>query len=408
MRITDYSEKMSQFGDLYSFVVNSNSKYKNLFKWAIENGKALILLDRLDEVIDVAHRMKVSEVILKLTADFLNNKYIITSRIIGYDSVRLAGFEHFTIQPFEKKDIERFVKRWYRAIAEESDKDFEGSEKNANKLIEPIFKNKNIERLATNPLLMTIIASIHYRGKKLPNRRVELYQVCVETMLESWILQRVPSEEYLKDKDSLIEILSPVAFYIQTTSPRGLINEDTFIEMMMEIMIKEQGVKNWEARKESKVFKRYLEEESGLFFEKWKEGEKSFYGFFHLSFQEYFAGLELVKKWKMGQIDLKDYTFNSKWLEIIRLAAAHLGSIGGYGRYEATEFVKAILNVDVAIGEDKRRPLILAGYILSDDVKLEQGIDNMIRDEFYEEYINSNSEEVWNVMSGFWRCKGRR
>jgi hypothetical protein len=102
VRISDYSEKMSQFSDLYSFVVDSDSKYKNLFKWAIENGKALILLDGLDEVIDAAHRMKVSEKIKKLLTSFLNNKYIVTSRLIGYESVRLAGFEHFTIQPFEK------------------------------------------------------------------------------------------------------------------------------------------------------------------------------------------------------------------------------------------------------------------------------------------------------------------
>ncbi|MCW3128736.1 MAG: AAA family ATPase [Methanophagales archaeon] len=222
-RITDYSEKMSQFSDLYTFVVNSDSKYKNLFKWAIENGKALILLDGLDEVIDTAQRMKVSDEIQKLTSGFLNNKYIVTSRLIGYESVRLAGFEHFTIQPFEMKDIKDFAKRWYRAIAEKSDKDFKVAEKSANELIEAIFRNKNIERLATNPLLMTITALIHYRGNKLPNRRVELYQVCVETMLESWVLQRIPSEEYLKDKEALIEILSPVAFYIHGTSIRSIL-----------------------------------------------------------------------------------------------------------------------------------------------------------------------------------------
>jgi hypothetical protein len=89
VRIADYSEKMSQFGDLYSFMVNSDSKYKNLFKWAIENGKALILLDGLDEVIDAAHRMKVSGEIRKLLTSFLNNKYLVTSRLVGYESVRL-------------------------------------------------------------------------------------------------------------------------------------------------------------------------------------------------------------------------------------------------------------------------------------------------------------------------------
>ena len=398
VRITDYSEKMSQFSDLYSFVVNSDSKYKNLFKWAIENGKALILLDGLDEVIDVAHRMKVSEEIRKLLTSFLNNKYVVTSRLIGYESVRLAGFEHFIIQPFERKDIEHFAKRWYRAIAEESDKNFKDAEKNANELIEAIFRNKSIERLATNPLLMTIIALIHYRGKKLPNRRVELYQVCAETMLESWVLQRIPSEEYLKDKDALIEILSPVAFYIHATSPRGLIDEDTFMENMIDVMVSEQGIDKRSAKKEAKEIGRYLEEENGLFMEKGKEDGKSLYGFFHLSFQEYFAALELVDKWKKGQIDLDNYIFDSRWIEIVRLGAADLGSTAKRGRYEATEFVKAILNAGDDF-EEAKRPLILAGYILSDDVKLEPGVENRIIDDLFYEYLNTDYEELKRFIS---------
>ena len=393
VRITDYSEKMSQFSDLYSFVVNSDSKYKNLFKWAIENGKALILLDGLDEVIDVAHRMKVSEEIRKLLTSFLNNKYVVTSRLIGYESVRLAGFEHFIIQPFERKDIEHFAKRWYRAIAEESDKDLKEAEKNANALIEAIFRNKSIERLTTNPLLMTIIALIHYRGEKLPNRRLELYQVCAETMLESWVLQRIPSEEYLKDKDALIEILSPVAFYIHATSPRGLIDEDTFMENMIDVMVSEQGIDKRSAKKEAKEIGRYLEEENGLFMEKGKEDGKSLYGFFHLSFQEYFAALELVDKWKKGQIDLNKYVFDSRWLEIVRLGAADLGSAAKRGRYEATEFVKAILNVEDDF-EEAKRPLILAGYILSDDVKLEHAIENKIIGDLFNEYLNTDYDEL--------------
>ena len=54
------------------------------------------------------------------------------------------------------------------------------------------------------------MALIYYRGLRLPNKRVELYQVCIETLLEHWVLQRI-EEEKLKDKSEILEILSSIA-----------------------------------------------------------------------------------------------------------------------------------------------------------------------------------------------------
>jgi hypothetical protein len=105
-----------------------------------------------------------------------------------------------------------------------------------------------------------------------------------------------------------------------------------------------------------------------------------------------------VDKWKKGQIDLNKYVFDSRWIEIVRLGAADLGSAAKRGRYEATEFVKAILNVEDDF-EEAKRLLILAGYIVSDDVKLEPSIENRILDDLFNEYLNTDYEELKNLIS---------
>ncbi|MCE7740739.1 MAG: hypothetical protein GPJ50_15335, partial [Candidatus Heimdallarchaeota archaeon] len=102
------------------------------------------------------------------------------------------------------------------------------------------------------------------------------------------------------------------------------------------------------------------------------------------------------------------YVFDSRWIEIVRLGAADLGSAAKRGRYEATEFVKAILNVEDDF-EEAKRPLILAGYILSDDVKLEPGVEKTIIDNLFNEYLNTDYVElmhsIWVVIEELLRSE---
>ena len=220
----------------------------------------------------------------------------------------------------------------------------------------------------------------------MPNRRVELYQVCVETLLEHWVLQRI-KEDRLKDRVEIIEILSPIAFHIHSTSPSGLIGEDEFFDMMVKLMVERLGYDEKIARKEARDFKKYIEEECGIFLEKGKEEFKSLYGFLHLTFQEYLASLELIRMWKEGSLRLEDYVFDPRWIEVVRLAVDELNTHGNYGRTEASRFVEDILNVEDEF-EEAKRPLILAGYILSDDVRLKPDLEKRIIDSLFETYLS--------------------
>jgi predicted NACHT family NTPase len=41
-----------------------------------------------------------------------------------------------------------------------------------------------VQRLTANPLLLTILALIHRNGDRLPNRRVKLYELAVQTLTQ--------------------------------------------------------------------------------------------------------------------------------------------------------------------------------------------------------------------------------
>ena len=87
---------------------------------ALAEGKALLLLDGLDEVKDLARRRDV----VNRVVDFFTvqrqrgNKFILTSRIVGYDQVRrtIEGLVECTLVDFGDEDIALFIQKWSLAI----------------------------------------------------------------------------------------------------------------------------------------------------------------------------------------------------------------------------------------------------------------------------------------------------
>ena len=53
-------------------------------------------------------------------------------------------------------------------------------------LIEALDANPGVANLASNPLLLTILALIKRQGVSLPNRRVELYELYLKTLISAW------------------------------------------------------------------------------------------------------------------------------------------------------------------------------------------------------------------------------
>lgn len=397
----DYFKKNKK--TLYEYITEHYDKqYKHIFREGFEFSNLLLLMDGLDEITDTPLRIKVTEQVMDLIARYPYNQYVVTSRIVGYQESKLGGdFNHFKLIPFGLAEIKLFSKHWYDCIAQHTDNDYKHAEEQANSLYHSISRNPSVIRLATNPLLMTIIAMIHYKGKKLPNKRVELYEISTETFLEYWVQLRMDDESRLKDKNELIEILAPLAFEIHKNKSNGLIEEKEFEQsFLLNFKNIHTNTPDETAKRECTEFINFLQQEAGFFYLKGIDDENhSFYGFIHQTFEEYLAAIELVTKWNEGDLDLKNYIFNARWVEVIRLAAS-LGSSykGRSGRKLSTQFVKDIIAVEDTFPEGYR-PLQLVCLILSDDVNITDEFLNEILDKIFEIVANKDFEELTESFS---------
>lgn len=309
----------------------------DLLRRELGAGSCLILLDGLDEIVTIEDRIKVVGQIEDFVRrhDHRPNRFVITSRMAGYDSAPLAAsFTRYTIQVMSEKQIERFLERWTLAVesAQTPDLPVEQRQATAQREAEGIMKsvrdNPGVRRLAANPLLLVILALIHRTGGRLPQKRIELYEIAAETLARDWRLaQGVPASALAK-QEYVTPLLSKLAYWMHRYRPTGLATEDEVLQVLgpeWAALTGEEWSDNPRANTplviEIRKFLVTVRAHTGLFVER----APNLYGFMHLTFEEYYAARYLVADASTRAQLIRQHLHNPRWEEPILLALGHLG-----------------------------------------------------------------------------------
>jgi tetratricopeptide (TPR) repeat protein len=349
-RIADYAEKLKQQPNLTlteylrQFYRQWEAHFQTqgkmgtegatfLLDAAMSEGKCLILLDGLDEVFDQESRRQIVESINQFVNDFSNNKYVITSRIAGYRDVQLSSrFAEYIIEDMSSEKVEQFLHRWCRTVekaqqpdANEEQIERKGNEQAAN-ILNAIQENEGVKRLTANPLLLTILALIHRNGERLPNRRVRLYELAVQTLIEDWQLsKKLPdAPKVVLRETEVVELLAPLAYWMHEEKPSGLVTETEVQEQLATKMaeLNDAEPESDLVRQAVGEFLRKVRETTGLFVER----APGVYGFMHLTFEEYFAARYIADndQSKIQEL-IQQHLHEPRWNEPILLSLGYYG-----------------------------------------------------------------------------------
>ncbi|HEY0554307.1 MAG TPA: SUMF1/EgtB/PvdO family nonheme iron enzyme, partial [Thermoanaerobaculia bacterium] len=306
-----------------------------LFTEKLARGEVLLLLDGLDEVRELRHRNTVVERV----QDFYSrhrgagNKFVLTSRVVGYREIRLTaeGLAEATLVDFDDEEIKAFVQKWTaaieRAASGETPTAREEASREREELLAAVRGNPGVRSLAANPLLLTILALMKRQGVTLPERRIELYQRYVETLLKHWNLARGLAGRPAKDLDLMdtLRILQPLALWMHETSPGvGLVKEGDLHRELQRILAERR---DRDPEKAARQFLADVREHTSLLLDR---GGRQ-YGFIHLTFQEYLAAAALAQK---GQQEvepivavLSSHVGEAPWREVSLLTLGYLGLV---------------------------------------------------------------------------------
>src|SRR6266700_3701278 len=271
----------------------------------LERGQCLVLFDGLDEVSDPGERFEVQEAIKAFITDVCSkasdaesyNCFLITSRVAGYDQNAFPGYPHYTIAELASEQTEKFLPRWCRACVRG---DMQGATREEieqqvsrqaavmeEKLKNAIEGHQGIRELVENPFLLTLLAIMQQNGIDLPHRRVELFSTLTQVLLETRNARRklpiIPEAQ-------AIQRLGPVAYQMQETKNSFATRQDVLISFAKTIEQIEM-VSPGQAKKEAEVFLDRVRERGGIFV--LRTGD--YLGFFHRTFQEYFAARHLLR-----------------------------------------------------------------------------------------------------------------
>ena len=287
-------------------------KISSILNQILAQGKALICLDGLDEVLAPDSKRVIKE-IENLLHNYPDNQYLMTCRIAAKEYT-FEKFNEVEIADFDWEQITTFANNWFK-----------------NKPVKPetfltrLEKDQPIQELASNPLLLTLLCLAFEESGDFSGNRAGLYKEGLDALLKKWDAKRgikrdqVYQKLWIQRKEDLLsktawDTFAPGEYFFKQDKVERYIGE--YIRNLPGANTDEAALKL-----DSEAVLKSIESQHGLLVER----AKHIYSFSHLSFQEYFTAREIIQVRQSSDAALQElvsHLFDKRWREVFLLAVA--------------------------------------------------------------------------------------
>jgi predicted NACHT family NTPase len=314
----------------------------------LKSGNVIVLFDGLDEVNqESGQRDKQTRQMNNFIKKYDRAQCLITCRIAASDYT-FEPFIYVEIADFTQRQIEQFVRNWFRN--NEGEKDAETCQRFLTE-----FKrddNKGLRELARTPLLLTLLCIAFNETLTIPQRRVEIYEEALDALLKRWDSTRKIKRDEIYRKLSLghkENMLAQIAH--QTFEKNKYFIPQAELERLITEYVKNVPPHHMNEAADGEVILKSIEAQHGIFVER----ARRVYSFSHLTFQEYFTAKYIVANATKGTLKklIKAHCSGGRWREVFLLTTSLLP--------DASQFIAAFRRgVNELLKGDKKLRALLA------------------------------------------------
>ena len=304
----------------------------------LERGEALLLLDGLDEVADLALRERVFLIFADAEKNW-KSVLVVASRPFRTEELRSRGFLVATVEPFRKLEIQRFLTAWVAALYDgQHQKALSGrAEKELGTLQDAILNRPAVRQLAANPVMLTSLCVVHYNDGRLPEARALVYGSVIEWLLRSRedLRQAVLSLSV----DFAARTLAQLALVLMEGGKAAIFKLEQAAKIVAPAFERERpGMSRAGLEAEATRWLLFECENSGVI----EEVAGRRLRFWHLTFEEYLAARELVPRVD-GWERLEHHLADPQWAETLELYTTRLFQVFGAERVD--DLLRAVLTI---------------------------------------------------------------
>ncbi|WP_437765473.1 NACHT domain-containing protein [Sorangium sp. So ce281] len=330
-------------------------------KAALERGRALLLVDGLDE----ARAQVAGKVLPALTTTldaYPGNSVVVTTRPAaapGKDESAPRGFARARLLPMTRDEVGVFIDRWCLAAELSLNKPRGQAEMDARAaaedLKERVRASRAIEKLAQTPLLCSVICVVHrFLGQRIPERRVALYEAITNVLLYEWDRAKFAEGAAIGKLDAHAKraLLARLALSMHRARVAELPAEE--VVKRLAAHLPDLG----RPEEEATAIVAEIRDRNGVLVER----APGSFAFSHLTFQEYLAAMELVNAQAYDEL-LRKYK-DKWWHEVIVLSAGFPGEHAG-------RIIRGLLDKD---RDDVAEGTMLAAQCAETAIEVRQGL----------------------------------